>query len=239
MSDFNIDIPTILPQFGKIRQVAYVVEDLEIAMQQWQSQRQIESFVVARNAKPLTNARYRGTDNHSVTIDLAFGYLGDIQVELIELKHSTPSMYQEALDRHQTNLQHYGVTVDDFDSAYQLLIDQGFQAIVDSGIEGIARMSYLEATDFQKTVFSPTQQNFMKTPEGYPIVLELIEWNAMTKPYFEKIEELVSAVPAGKLFVEFSLNRLTPFGELVKRLPALLWKKLINNKNQSVTETIL
>lgn len=239
MSDFNIEIPTIFPKFGKIRQVAYVVENLEVAMQQWQSQRQVESFVVARNAKPLANARYRGASNHSVTIDLAFGYLRDLQVELIELKHGTPSMYQEALDRNQTDLQHYGVIVDDFDSAYQLLVDQGFQAIVDSGIEGVARMSYLEATDFQKTAFLPTQQNFMKTPEGYPIVLELIEWNAMTKPYFEKIEELVNAVPADKLFVEISLNRLTPFDELVKRLAALLWKKLINNNNQPVTETSL
>ncbi|MGH1370917.1 MAG: VOC family protein [Cellvibrionaceae bacterium] len=235
MSEFAVEVPTIAAPLGRIRQAAYVVKNLEQAMHFWRTERGVESFIVARDAKPLTNASYRGAKNHSVIIDLAFGYLGDLQIELIELKHATASIYQEALDRNQVELQHYGVVVEDFDRAYQFALDHGFLAVVDSGIDGIARMSYVEAGDCERNVFSASQGAFMKTPEGHPIMLELIEWNSMTRPYFDKIQAMVKAVPEDRLFVEFSLHSLTPVAELIKRLVMLLWNKSIGSNHQSVT----
>lgn len=226
MNAVQIDLPTIATELGTIRQVAYIVKDLNSAMETWQQQRGVRAFVVARNAQPLSNANYRGQPKHKVTIDVAFGYLGDLQVELIELKGDTPSMYKEALDRQQEDLQHYGVTVEDFDRGYQYALSNGFESIVDSGFKGLARMSYVEAVDFQKSVFSEQDHEFMFTPEGHGIVLEIIEWNAMTRPYFEQIQKLVMAVPEGVLFQEFNLNGITPVAELLKTLPGFLWKKL-------------
>lgn len=226
MNIAQIDLPVIAPELGQIRQIAYIVEDLDSAMKTWQQQRGVQAFVVARNAQPLSNASYRGQAKHRVTIDVAFGYLGDLQIELIELKGDTPSMYKEALDRHQKDLQHYGVTVEDFDRSYEYALNNGFESIVDSGVKGLARMSYVEAVDFQQTVFAEQDREFMYTPEGHGIVLEIIEWNAMTRPYFERIRELVDAVPPGVLFEEFNLNSITPVAELLRSLPGFLWKKL-------------
>ncbi len=226
MSVTEICVPTIAPELGCIRQVAYVVKDIDAAMKEWQAVRGVKGFVVARDAQPLSNACYRGEKKHSVTIDLAFGYLDELQIELIELKGDTPSMYKEALDRNQTDLQHYAVVVEDFDGAYQFARDHGFETIVDSGVNGIARMSYIEATDFEKNVFKEDEKGFMTTPEGHGIILEVIEWNGMTKPYFDTIKAMVDALPQQQLYREFSLNSITPIAELVKVLPRFIWKKI-------------
>ena len=226
MSLADIRVPTIAPELGCIRQVAYIVKDIDVAMKEWQVKRGVKGFVVARDAQPLSNASYRGKKKHSVIIDLAFGYLDDLQVELIELKDDTPSMYKEALDRNQVDLQHYAVVVEDFDGAYQFARDKGFETIVDSGVKGIARMSYIEATDFEKNVFDEDEKTFMTTPEGHGIILEVIEWNGMTKPYFDTIQQMVDALPEGQLYREFSLSSTTPIGELAKILPGFIWKAI-------------
>ncbi len=226
MSLAEIRVPTIAPQLGCIRQVAYIVKDIDAAMKEWQTDRGVKGFIVARDAQPLSNASYRGEKNHSVTIDLAFAYLDDLQIELIQLKGDTPSMYKEALDRNQVDLQHYAVVVEDFDGAYQFARNNGFETIVDSGVKGIARMSYIEATDFEKNVFNEDEKTFMTTPEGHGIILEVIEWNAMTKPYFDTIKAMVDALPEQQLYREFSLNSITPIGELLKIMPSFIWKKI-------------
>lgn len=221
-----IALPQLKAEYGTLRQVAYVVEDLDEAMEYWRDTHNVNAFAVARNAKPLSNATYRGQKSETVVIDVAFGYLGDLQLELIELKQSVPSMYKEVLDRSQKDLQHYGVTVEDFQTTYEALSNLGFESIVDCGVKGLAQMSYVEATDFNQSIFAPGDERYMKTPEGYGIVLELIEWNPLTRPYFDAIEKLVNQVPKGQLYQEFNLDSLTPIGEVFKRLPGFLWKKL-------------
>ena len=96
--------------------------------------------------------------------------------------------------------------------------------MIDAGVPGLARMSYVEATDFNQSVFDDGA--FMQTPEGYGIVLEVIEWNAMTRPYFDSIEALVKKIPEGQLYQEFDLKSITPIGAVLKMMPGFLWKKL-------------
>jgi hypothetical protein len=225
MDPAKIDLPQIDPELGEIRQIAYIVDDIDAAMKDWQENRGVGAFAIARKATPLRNAYYRGERSETIVIDVAFGYLGDLQVELIELKEIIPSMYKEAMDRGQKDLQHYGVTVDDFQAACDHAKANGFTSVVDAGFEGLARMSYLEATDLEKNVFS--DPSFMKTPEGHGIVLEIIEWNALTRPYFDAIEELVAQVPTGSFVAEFDLGSITPVGEVLKMLPRFLFKKLL------------
>lgn len=224
MSVSTIKLPTIDAELGTIRQIAYIVDDIDAAMQEWREQQGVKAFLVTRNAKPLANATYRGEPMQTAVLDIAFGYLGDLQVELIELKNGVPSMYKEAIDRGQKDLQHYGITVEDFDKAYQYASDKGFVSVIDAGIAGLARMSYMEATDFGQSVFNDTA--FMQTPEGHGIVLEVIEWNAMTRPYFDSIETMVKQIPDGQLYQEFDLKSITPIGAVLRKLPGFLWKKL-------------
>jgi len=227
VSVFAIHIPTIAPELGRIQQVAYIVDDIDQAVAHWHSEHGIGPFVVARNENPMTHAFYRGEKAEDVVVDLAFGYFGELQIELIALKNDVPSMYSEAIERKQTDIQHYGVLVEDFTAATEFAAQQGFKPVVEAGIKGLAQMSYIEATNFEKNVFAEDEASYMKTPEGHGIVLEVIECNAMTRPYFDAIKKMVDDVPAGQLSKEFKLSSITPVAAVVSALGKFVLNKLL------------
>ena len=203
-----------------------MVEDIDSAIHRWQREFGIGPFLVARDARPLVNAFYRGEKSQTLILDLAFAYQGNLQIELIALKKRVPSMYQEVLERGQRDLQHYAVRVADFDKACDFVASQGFQTLMTSGIKGLARMHYVEAVDFSKNVFAPDQRSYMKTPEGFGIVLEIIEDNELTRPYFEKIEQAVAAIPRDQQSQDFDLAGLVPAGVVLRSLGRMLLSKL-------------
>ena len=212
ISDFD-NIPPLPTIFGPATQVAYVVDDIDAAMQQWHDEHSVGPFLVTRNAAPLTNAYYRGEAMQETRINIAFAYVGDMQLELIELIGDTPSHYKEALDRKQTSVHHYAVCVEDFPKAYNYALDNGFVAVVDAGIDGLARMSYVENS------------------EG--MILEVIEWNPMTMPYFDGLEKLVKSADRSQLVHEFKLSDITPKGAVLVALVKLLVKKLCGRVKQT------
>ena len=57
-----------------------------------------------------------------------------------------------------------------FSRGLQLALDNSFDAVIDAGMDGLARMSYVE---------NPNTG----------LILEVIQWNALTKPYFEGLEK--------------------------------------------------
>lgn len=194
-------LPELPPIMGPARQVAYMVEDIDAAMARWQREYGVGPFVVTRNAVPLTNTYYRGTKARTSRVNIAFAYVGDMQLELIELLGDTPGIYKEALDRKHYGVHHYAVLVEDFPAAYNWALDNGFDAVIDAGVDGLARMSYLENTDSS-------------------LILEVIEWNALTRPYFDVIKKMVQAADPGQPVHEFKLADITPklavFTQMVK-----------------------
>lgn len=212
VADFD-NIPELPTIFGPATQVAYVVEDIDAAMQYWHDEFRVGPFMVTRNSAPLSNAYYRGEKMQETRINIAFAYVGDMQLELIELIGDTPSHYKEALDRNQTGVHHYAVCVEDFPKAYNYALDNGYVAVVDAGIDGLARMSYVENS------------------EG--MILEVIEWNPMTMPYFDGLEKLVKTADPEQLVHEFQLSDITPKGAVMVALVKLMVKKLFGRVQQT------
>ncbi|MEE9416265.1 MAG: VOC family protein [Acidimicrobiales bacterium] len=208
MEAFEIHIPDLAPVVGELKQIAYIVDDIDDAIADWHDKYGIGPWVVARDASPIVNARYRGAKSERIVLDLAFGYTGDLQIELIRLKQDVPSMYKEAIDRGQRDLQHYGVCAADFDAASEHATANGFAPVLQCGMPGLARMEYVEAVDFDQNVFGDDESSYMVSPEGHGIVLEIIEYNALTRPYFDRIHELVHAIPDGELTRDFDINDL-------------------------------
>lgn len=190
IEDFD-NLPTLPAIMGPAKQVAYIVRDIDTAIQQWHEQHGVGPFLVARNAAPLSNAYYRGNKAQTARVNIAFAYVDDMQLELIELIGDTPSLYKEALDRAITGVHHYAVCVDDFPAAYDWALDNGYEAVVDAGVDGLARMSYVENRDAG-------------------LILEVIQWNSLTRPYFEGLETRMKSADAGQLIHEFELADLTP-----------------------------
>jgi hypothetical protein len=212
INDFN-HIPKLPAIFGTATQVAYVVPDIDAAVQHWHDEYGVGPFLVCRNEAPMANAYYRGTRMQETRINTAFAYVGDIQLELIELIGDTPSHYQEALDRKQAGVHHYGVCVEDFAAAYNYALDNGFIALVDAGMDGLARMSYVE------------------NEQG--LILEVIEWNAMTRPYFDGIKSLYQAADTQQLVHEFKLADITPKVAVFVALAKYTMKKLFGRVRQT------
>ncbi len=213
MSDFD-NIPELPAIFGQAKQVAYVVKDIDEAIKQWNDEYQVGPFMVTRNATPLSNAHYRGEKAQTTRVNLACAYVGDMQLELIELIGDTPGLYKEFIDRGDYGVNHYAVLVDDFAKAYNWALDEGWVPIIDSGIDGLARMSYIESPDKS-------------------MVLEVIEWNTLTRPYFNGLENLVKSADAGQLIHEFDIKDLTPKFAVLTGLFKFGLKKLFGRAKET------
>jgi hypothetical protein len=219
IEDFNkdIQIPGI---FGEARQIAYVVDDIDEAITRWHREYNVGPFLVTRNAVPLSNAYYRGEKAQTTRLNIAFAYVGDMQLELIELIGKTPGLYKEFLDRGDYGVNHYAVLVDDFSGAYNWAMDRGWEAVIDSGIDGLARMSYIE---------SPEKD----------MVLEVIEWNPLTRPYFNGLEQRVRSADASQLVHEFDLKDLTPRFAVFTGLAKYMARKLFGRIKQTRREAAM
>ncbi len=213
-------IPQIPAIFGEARQIAYVVDDIDAAIRQWHEKHGVGPFLVTRNASPLSNAYYRGEKAQTTRVNLAFAYVGDMQLELIELIGDTPGLYKEFLDRGDYGVNHYAVLVDDFASAYNWAMDNGWQAVIDSGVDGLARMSYIE---------SPEKD----------MVLEVIEWNPLTRPYFNGLEDLVKSADSGQLVHEFNLKDITPKIAVFTGLAKFMARKAFGRVQQTRREAAI
>lgn len=200
------NIPALPGRFGSARQLAYIVSNLDDAIAHWKSLG-VGPFLITRNVSPLQNAYYRCKKSGETPLNIGFGYHGNMQIELIEPLHTTPSIYSEAVERQITGVHHYAVCVEDFPANYFYALDNGYEAVVDSGVDGLGRMSYVENSDTG-------------------IILEVIEWNNLTRPYFDAIRSMWEAASATGADSEFELAALTPKGAIVKGLVKFLFKKL-------------
>ncbi len=216
IQDFD-NIPEMPSIMGPAKQVAYMVDDIDAAMQHWQDEYGVGPFLVTRNAVPLSNAFYRGAKAQITRVNIGFAYVGEMQLELIELIGDTPGLYKEALDWGNYGVHHYAVLVDDFARCYNWALDNGFDAVIDAGVDGLARMSYVENPD-----------------SG--LILEVIEWNSLTRPYFNTIEKMVESADAGQLVHEFKLSDITPKGAALMGVVKFGIKKLFGGVKQTRRE---
>jgi methylmalonyl-CoA/ethylmalonyl-CoA epimerase len=108
--DFATRKPS-LAGVSAIRQIAYVVPDIQAAMAWWSGALGIGPFFLAPTSRQ-TDVRYRG-EPASIDFSMALSYCGDMQVELIQPNNDAPSIYREALESGQRGLHHLCVYTDD------------------------------------------------------------------------------------------------------------------------------
>jgi len=124
-------------------QIGFVVPDLKAAIAFFKEKLGVLDFLVIENAQ-LQDQTYNGkpADLHK---SLAFGYCGEIQIELIE-PHSGTSTYSEFLKQNpQGGMQHFGIMVDDYDKAVANMQARGFK-LVQTGRNGETRFGYFDTS---------------------------------------------------------------------------------------------
>lgn len=129
---------TVLP--GPVRQIGYVVTDLDQAIAGWVALGVGPWFVI--RDMPL-EARYRGRPC-STTVSLAFSNSGEMQIELIHQQDATPSIFTEFLDSFGPGVHQLAYWTTDFTETMRAVEAAGWP-VVWSGGEGYGvRFAYVE-----------------------------------------------------------------------------------------------
>ena len=103
-----------LAGFGDILQIAYVPQDFDADLDYWIKLGAGPFYT--RRAYTLKECFFMG-EPVTVTMDLALGYWGHIQLELIHQLSSDPSAYRAWQDEGRTGVHHIGFMTDDIAGA--------------------------------------------------------------------------------------------------------------------------
>ena len=130
---------------GEIRQLGYVVRDIEAAMSYWHQELGVGPWYY--NPKvPIVNYRYRGRD-YEVHNSVALANSGPMQVELIQTRNDAPSMYRDFLQTGQTGLQHIAYWTQDYDADLARLRERGFEVVMSGEVGLRGRFCYFDVPD--------------------------------------------------------------------------------------------
>jgi hypothetical protein len=89
--------------FGTIKQIAYLVEDLDSSLKRWSDFAGIGPWTVYTNVG--LNGWCRGQDTR-VVINVGLSYQDEVQIEIIRVLSKTPSPYQDANGRTLVGMHH-------------------------------------------------------------------------------------------------------------------------------------
>ncbi|VTU33939.1 VOC family protein [Variovorax sp. PBL-E5] len=136
--------------FGEIRQLGYVVPDIEAAMDYWSRTLGVGPWFY--NPKvPIVNYRYRG-EEHAPHNSVALANSGFVQVELIQTRNDVPSMYRDFQQAGRTGLQHVAYWTSNYDADLDRLLRQGFKAVMSGEVGERGRFVYFDTEYHPGTV---------------------------------------------------------------------------------------
>ncbi len=105
---------TALKEWGPVRQLGYVVENLDKAVEAWTEHLGVGPWMIMRNIE--LHSVFRGVPSRP-TIDLALSYRGEVQIELIHQTNTANSPYRAFYDKGHYGLHHIAFLVEDIDGA--------------------------------------------------------------------------------------------------------------------------
>ena len=149
--------------FGTVRQLGYVVADLDAAMKHWLQGPGVGPFFHAASLS-FTDFHLRGVpaDPH---VDAAFAQCGPVQIELIQLVDDQPSAFREFADEVGEGLQHVAFWTEDFDGLVERAVSRGYTEVQRGRSFGgapDARFAYFDAGGHHGSVVEISEQGTRK-----------------------------------------------------------------------------
>lgn len=115
------------PWIGKgFVQMAWVVEDIDAAMEQWLRVAGVGPFFVNRHVK-VKDCIYRGQRDGDNDHSSALASAGQIQIELVQQHDDAPSIYRDSFPAGTGGFHHIARFVEDFPSAVAQYSSDGFE----------------------------------------------------------------------------------------------------------------
>jgi len=171
------------PGYGPIRQMGYVVRDIEAAMAQWAERLRIGPWFYNPRL-PLTRYSFRGTEYGGFDMSYALANSGDMQIELIQQRCDTPSLYREHLDRHGEGLQHICVWPEEYDVVFARACADGLVP-AQEGAVGAIRFAYFEDAAHGGTSLEMSEMVSQRRPGIERIRAAAVDWDGSdpVRPY--------------------------------------------------------
>lgn len=111
--------------FGNMRQVGVVVRDIEAAMTHWSEVCGIGPwFYTDRLA--VSAFTYQGQRHDDIHLSIALANSGDVQIELIQQRCQTPSMYRDFLAAGHEGMQHWSSWPANYGETYRRALANGY-----------------------------------------------------------------------------------------------------------------
>ena len=157
--------------FGGVRQVGYVVRDLEKAMAHWSAKLGVGPWFYKEDVGTV-EFRYYGKPSTPPKLSIALANSGDLQIELIQQNDDQPSLYRDSLERGGEGAQHIAYwTPDRFDEYAAHLLEAGYVEGHGGRMGSRGRFAYFVNSDFPS------------------IMIELSEMTGGKAEYFEEVKK--------------------------------------------------
>ena len=163
---------------GPIRQIGYIVHDLDAALESWRALGIGPWFTIRELAQK--DCRYRG-ERCEPTVSIAFANSGPMQIELIQQHDDVPSIYREFLDAGREGFHQLAWWVADFDAVIQKANDARWP-VVFSGDGGNVRFAYFEPDPRISTIVEVMELNDASRGLADLVAGAAAQWNGVTDP---------------------------------------------------------
>jgi len=158
---------------GGIFQLGHVVRDLAPAMRSYTQLLGIGPWIVLTDIISVYRLHYRGLEVKP-KMTVAFSYIGDMQIELIQQHDQTPTPYQAFLESGREGLHHFGFMPSDYQAAQREMEGAGLRSVFDLWPPGSN---------------VPTQ--YFESPQGIGLLFEVVAETPQRKAAFGAMKSAV------------------------------------------------
>lgn len=152
-------------EWGKLRQLGYVVRDLDEAVAAWSNTLGVGPWTVIRNVALHSVHRGQPSVPH---IDIALAYRGDLQIELIQQTDDSPSPYRAFIERGHFGLHHVAFLSERIEQDVAAGQAAGLQLFCDINMPMGGRYVYFESP-------VPGEQTCFELLEATPTMRRMFE----------------------------------------------------------------
>lgn len=143
--------------FGEVRQIGYVVEDIEAAMRYWSETLGIGPWYYA--PKIADKDFYYKGEPSPIERAVALANSGFIQMELVQQLNDAPSMYRDFLKAGRTGVQHFAYWTTTFDAHMAAATAAGMKVGMGGQVGANGRYVYFDCEYHPGTVIELSEVN--------------------------------------------------------------------------------
>jgi len=127
-----------------IIQMAYVVEDIHRAMDQWVKKLKVGPWHLLEHFSGV-DPLYRGRPAKGDQA-LAMSFAGHMNIELIQPLNDEPSVYRDTIQKRGYGFHHWGVATRNFDRDVEQFRASGYETAFYAGVPTGGRVAYMDTT---------------------------------------------------------------------------------------------